>query len=785
MMESENLEALRKQLLAEREARVEAQQRAEEAENRRQQEQRRAEEADNRRQQEQQRAEEAENRRQQEQQRAEEAENRTRATTLPEYVDGCHHFLFTSLAVQPDKSLTSKGSFTNPQHKRCPARLCPWVDFLDRQKSILGKLYSVYPVQSRAFESLEFLRGLGERVGRRFVSNEKDLELNQHQTVESPVTTIIEQLRMQSMGEDFDVGGGVVFENHPNVASDAAEEPRERQRGQTHSHPYQLRPDQICVYKCNKDDATRRRMAFFVEYKAPHKLTLPHLRLGLRDMDIYDEVVNRVTKPLTGDTEALFQYTSDKLVAAAVTQTYHYMIEGGLEYSYVTTGEAFIFLKIDWNEPGIVYYHLAEPSEEVRAHLENFRHYTSVSQVLAFTLLALASPVHGQDERHKAVGSLKTWNEDYDSILHAIPASERKQTPPQSAFQPRTYKHVDRSPYLLRKGKKSNRNTCRTPASRRFDDMQSSPETSDDESHLAETPTRPRQHTQIELTGQPYRDDRSGSTTHGAQSRPYCSQSCLLGLVQGENLDQNCPNFSIHRGGQHHQVRLGHPITRDIWLRLLQKQLAQTLDDNVEPLWIQGARGIMFKVTLSGYGYTVVAKGTVSAFVEDLQHEAAVYQQLRGLQGIYVPVFLGAVDLERPYYYDFQVRVIHMMFLSWGGDRIDSGSLAEDERQKRKQEVVCSVQAIHAEGILHKDIRTENVLWNEEVGRVMLIDFERAALVDPLRRPLLPASPNLKRKRSVGKGTGSAYKNTSINRMCTEIIVAESILHQSDDFHYR
>jgi hypothetical protein len=30
----------------------------------------------------------------------------------------------------------------------------------------------------------------------------------------------------------------------------------------------------------------------------------------------------------------------------------------------------------------------------------------------------------------------------------------------------------------------------------------------------------------------------------------------------------------------------------------------------------------MFKVTLGAYGYTVIAKGTVLAFVEDLQHEA-------------------------------------------------------------------------------------------------------------------------------------------------------------------
>ena len=72
----------------------------------------------------------------------------------------------------------------------------------------------------------------------------------------------------------------------------------------------------------------------------------------------------------------------------------------------------------------------------------------------------------------------------------------------------------------------------------------------------------------------------------------------------------------------------------------------------------------MFKVTLSAFGYTILGKGIVRAFAEDLRHEADIYARLRYLEGIYVPVFLVALDLPQAYYYDFKVCVTHMMFFS-------------------------------------------------------------------------------------------------------------------------
>ncbi|KAF9785671.1 hypothetical protein IL306_004728, partial [Fusarium sp. DS 682] len=192
---------------------------------------------------------------------------------------------------------------------------------------------------------------------------------------------------VEEVSRAFQSGDGVVFEDHPQALSDVAEEVVERETPSTpprtpdHRRDLnQLRPDQICVYRSDNTLSSRRTMVYVSEYKPPHKLTAPHLRFGLRAMDIHKEVVNRRTIPTSVDPDARFQYHAEKLTASAITQTYHYMIESGLEYGLLTTGEAIVFLKVDWEEPETLYYHLAEPGPEVSAHPNNLHICTAVGQ---------------------------------------------------------------------------------------------------------------------------------------------------------------------------------------------------------------------------------------------------------------------------------------------------------------------------------------------------------------------------------------------------------------------
>ncbi|KFA60066.1 hypothetical protein S40285_09152 [Stachybotrys chlorohalonatus IBT 40285] len=197
----------------------------------------------------------------------------------------------------------------------------------------------------------------------------------------------------------FAVENGLVFENHPHALSDTAEEvvaqkaPSTPPRTPDHGpNLNQLRPDQICIYRFDNAVSSRHTMVYVSEYKPPHKLTAPHLCLGLRPMDIYKDIVNRKTIPASVEPKALFQYHADKLVVSATTQTYHYMIEGGLEYGLLITDEAIVFLKIDWEGPETLYYHLAKPGPEAPVQPEHFHVYTAVGQYLAFTLMALGPP---------------------------------------------------------------------------------------------------------------------------------------------------------------------------------------------------------------------------------------------------------------------------------------------------------------------------------------------------------------------------------------------------------
>lgn len=209
------------------------------------------------------------------------------------------------------------------------------------------------------------------------------------------------------------------------------------------------------------------------------------------------------------------------------------------------------------------------------------------------------------------------------------------------------------------------------------------------------------------------------------------------------------------------QRRARHPIDHAKFLELLWEQLKRTLDDGITPLGLGGARGVLFRVSLLAYGYTFISKGTVRAFVRDLEHEAAIYQRLQAIQGIHVPVFLGAIDLrsmDRIYYYDHRVYVIHMTFLSWGGHDLDPTETAGGADEQLQGKAMQSLHAIHQQGVVHKDVRTANMLFNAEVNGVMMIDFERALLLEPPRRPLGQLVPN-KRRRKPETGDGSSSKS--------------------------
>ncbi|KAI1082419.1 hypothetical protein F5B20DRAFT_531207 [Whalleya microplaca] len=663
-----------------------------------------------------------------------EAEKQTQKTTLDEYIIATHNLVFIHFDVETDKRLTSKDFITNLRDKLYPTYLQPWDNFREQQSETLEKLYSTFPTTERLFESQNALNAIGQKISERPILNEKTLEYFLLDSIEYPVREIFDRLRdVDKIRREFNIGDSIIFENYPNAISETSDEVVERQAQST-----LIRPDEICVYRATSDgQLSRRTMLYVSEYKAPHKLTAPHFRAGLRRMDIFNDVINRKKIPTAAaEPEARFQYHAERLITAAISQIYNYIIEGGLDYGILTNGEAIVFLKVDWQNPETLLYHLAEPIPEVTASPPDDRQfYTAVCQYLAFSLMALGPPggeelqSRPQEERQRAIDGLKTWAEDFETTLRSIPPDERT-PPPGSPYTAGKDSRLEPLRKKARLGHVGDSHHADQPRRGNSDDKSSE--------SLHQMPDSP---STSELRGarrsKRILAQRQRGGGGGKQGRQYCTQQCLLGLVRNGRLDKYCPNVALHcQGTQPPPPQplppqppppqgLPHPISHGEFLRLLSEQLKKSLDYGVTRLGLQGSRGALFQVTLLAYGYTFVSKATVPAFISDFQHEEKVYRLLKEEQGANIPVFLGTIDLrelDKIYYYDYRVYIKYMIFLSWGGN-IDSSVTTEEVRR-------C-LDIIYRAGVVHGDVRWANMLRDPQTRRVIIIDFERSSITKP------------------------------------------------------
>ena len=692
----------------------------------------------------------------------------TQATTLPEFLDACHVHLFLSLAVQKYSDSTT-GDPANADRKLRPAQIREWTSFPNEQVSIWEDLMDTAFATERHFTPLLALQEYGKETRGRMVGSELDLSYFQRQTVESRVAAIVQQLHANPrLRQIFCLNGDIIFENHANTLTDEStivadmnslsltqRQPRRSDRltarsrrggrsaqppaqppggGQNATQPRSSRPraDQFCVYNQGPEVKVP---AFIIEYKAPHKVTLAHIKAGLQDMDL--------DKVLCLQKEESPEDVCRRTVAAVITQTFSYMVHGGLEYGYVCTGEAFIFLRVPDNDPSTVYYYLSVPGEDVGPTTgwmgdlngDNRLHLTALGQVLAFTLRALQVPVRDTAWTNWAARKLQTWEMVYDDLLDGI----AEENIPSSSFKPSTRsrnEYCRASPVKTRSKSAvvASCNSSQLLGSLDDDDDGDAGEGFDPDTPSRRRPRLPRPSASSSLPAVP---KSQGSRSEG-QPRKYCTQKCLLGLIKGGELDQKCPNVSDHGIGR-------HQLNRTTLIRRLNRQLS---NDNLQPdsklgcesLHMHGTRGALFKITLWSHGYTCVGKGAPVEFVEGSKREELVYSYLTPVQGISVPVLLGSLRLRRPFYYDGIAEIVHLMLMGYAGRKL--ARQHDLDRSRMVQQAENSLQAIHNLGVLHRDPIPGNLIWNEENGRVMFIDFERAAVQNRRRVPLGCISPN-------------------------------------------
>jgi hypothetical protein len=675
-------------------------------------------------------------RREEEQHRREEAERlvaASRLQTLQQYLEDCHS-LNVAIKVVTDPSFTTQGDTTNPTGRIFPRKIIPWNDFSTKQEEVwdslsVGTLFSSVP----AFPSqhqLEYVRSL-----LRPISSEIGLRDFERDVVENAVQKLIEKISLDPLLQStLGLRGTVTFESHTNLGNaddyttpeptplgevgasaadasttvptsaalplEAAPRTRRKARGKGN------RADQFCIYQTVEG---QNIPVLAIEYKAPHKLGVEELVTGLTsEIQPERDVINQ-------DGQG-FAFTSRALATAIVTQLFSYMVGKGIQYGYVCTGEAFVFLHIPDDDPANVYFSVCVPSLDVIEDDETRLHRTAAAQVFAFILQALRARPLSQLWHDKA-DRLETWAVEYDDILKRIPETDRKRKKPRA------------TPYKAQRWKGFKRSPIRTRARCQQPDPQSAPREDDDSEDDPPSPTPRAGGKAASLTGRGSRGGRRANQRQdprhvpkptkepSIQDRPFCTQKCLLGLAYGLlPQDKSCPNSHDHE----QRERIG----RLDFLSRVRDQLATDRgpDADCAPLYRSGARGSLFKVRLSAYGYTLVAKGVESLDRGHLQHENNVYDRLRAIQGKYIPVCLGSVDLLRPYYYDSGVFK-HFLFLGWAGRPLfDSHS--QISSAQLVQQVTTIFKAIHRLHILHRDAEPRNILCQD--GTVMVIDFERA-----------------------------------------------------------
>lgn len=202
----------------------------------------------------------------------------------------------------------------------------------------------------------------------------------------------------------------------------------------------------------------------------------------------------------------------------------------------------------------------------------------------------------------------------------------------------------------------------------------------------------------------------------------------------------------------------------------MRQQLAEDLDTDCGPVGMHGAFGVPFRVRLRSHGYTVAAKATPDYFIPRLQQEASIYEQLGPIQGIHVPVYLGNIDLQVPYYYEGVVDLVHIMFFSFGGKPIRQYVTAEN-KEVVLELVKRSADAIHGVRVLHKDLVPRSILWNEDTKHIMVVNFERAEVRERAVQEYTLA--NLEWNKSTGSSTTLGQTMRSAYTLEMEMVVFE------------
>lgn len=536
------------------------------------------------------------------------------------------------------------------------------------------------------------------------------------------------------------------------------------------------------------------------EAKAPHKLST----------DIIDMAVGAGEKVLDVGMvmERGYSWSNNLQVeeceywfAAVCAQLYSTMIDNNVRYGVITTGIYYIFVSIDTRDPSILRYDIAKNTLD--AHASDLR-TSPLIRLVSLTLLALlyhelpaSADVVAIKRRQGLEWATGTHSFSSDEQRGKTPATEDYNPSPGQSSSGSSTSHTNRGHIVSAGGSQrpsqvvgriyspdtipassypspplktgtavlGKRQHCKEDTSQSLDRQET-------ESHKPKRPKLEEKTKEYPVSPAPVLPTTPTSSPPSTKpvarypsigSRKYCSLACMEAVKNRSKhctdrlqAEESCPNYTEH----------------NVVSQLTKSQLRRQLrDELVSPtqsggwsydwfsIFPEDSYTQMVKIVVKSHGYVLLAKAFQPHDLRNkMYREASMYNRLRHLQGVCVPVCLGYIELPHDRcLWRCDVQFTGLLLLSYAGlgmddwPRLGSGVGGErgpaDLAFARALEVGArsALARIHDAGVLHADLALRNVLVAEATRagsarnpefslKVLLIDFERSRSVSMFRQ---------------------------------------------------
>lgn len=701
------------------------------------------------------------------------------------FMENMERHVFSTFLMQREASRSAKGQATGVGNKMYPRSLRPWPDFGARHMEAFNTLQSslrdtpLFP----SVHAIESTRTVLCR--RRAIANEVGARYFIYTAIESPTEDIVTAHLRARQPESKE---RIVFQEHAymQLSLPGEESPPKKQ-----SPSKTLQPDRWVFWYHQEDDFTGRNIVVGeCKPPQKLKIATLQRVLDTVSADtFFPEAIQKADSEIEAHATATemnkdgHNHDQDDegggdsnrgrvpghvLVAKALCQTYHYMAESGIEYGYIASGDSLVLLRVREDDPFTLFYHLAQfpvphatDAEERREQNSGLRqaHETAVAYLCSLCLWACDATPRPNEWMGQLAKHAPRWPKEKDN--------KDKPTPGLCGDNAGDDDDDDDD------DNKDNNDNNNSGGNAGQDDGRSGagagttqgPTTSSSiprlpgpsgRSKRGRSPTRQHSIPEQDAKHEVIQPNPFTSFIVEPPTLPYCTQGCLRGLMRGGNLDSNCPNVHLHREAREREM-MGvkdepqaesqavteteiqtddvqgqdrHPLTAAAVCSRILAQLTANMDKDAKCLLeetLTGRYGVLFKLAVTGFGYTFVGKGVQAGYRAVLDREAVVYRAVEHLQGTVVPVFLGIIDLKRPIPLRNLRQVAHMMLMSYAGPDLCMERLLP-KNVKWDREVQRTVDELEAAGVYNEDTRDPNLAWNAEVQRVMHFDFDQATV---------------------------------------------------------